>query len=147
IGLGTNLGNREENLALACRMLAEIPSSQIAGYSSIYPTLPWGRTDQPEFLNQVVSLDTPLSARELLQELLDIERIMGRERAEQWGPRVIDLDLLLYGDQQIEEPDLVVPHPWLTKRAFILTPLLEIAPDLKMPDGRYLREILANFRV
>ena len=144
IGLGTNLGNREENLAKARRKLADIPSSSIARFSSVYHTLPWGKTDQPEFLNQVASLDTCLSARELLQELLDIEKNMGRGQTERWGPRIIDLDLLLYGDQQFEEPDLVVPHPWLTKRAFILTPLLEIASELKMPDGRYLREILAN---
>lgn len=144
IGLGTNLGSREENLAMACRKLADIPCSSIARISSVYHTLPWGKTDQPEFLNQVASLDTCLAARELLQELLDIEKDMGREQTERWGPRIIDLDLLLYGDQTIEEPDLVVPHPWLTKRAFALTPLLEIAPELKMPDGRYLREILAN---
>ncbi len=144
VGLGTNLGDREENLALARQQLTALSSSAIVVCSSIYPTLPWGRTDQPEFLNQVVSIDTRLSPRELLQELLYIEEIMGRKREEYWGPRIIDLDLLLYGDQVINEPDLVVPHPWLTKRAFVLTPLLEIAPDLKMPDGRYLREILAN---
>ena len=92
----------------------------------------------------MVAIDTRLSARELLRELMEIEGVMGRRRAEKWGPRIIDLDLLLYGDQQIEEPDLIVPHPWLTRRAFILTPLLEIAPDLKLPDGRYLREIMAN---
>lgn len=143
IGLGTNLGDREENLATARRMLADIPSINIAGVSSMYHTLPWGKTDQPEFLNQVVAVDIRLSAWELFQELMNIEQVMGRVRTEQWGPRIIDLDLLLYGDQQIDEPDLVVPHPWLTKRAFVLAPLLEIAPDLTMPDGRYIREILA----
>ena len=144
IGLGTNLGHREENLRAAGRRLEELPSSRVVKFSSTYPTRPWGKVEQPEFLNQVAAIDTRLSARELLRELMEIEEAMGRRRAEKWGPRVIDLDLLLYGDQQIEEPDLTVPHPWLTKRAFVLTPLLEIAPDLKLPDGRYLREILAN---
>ena len=146
IGLGTNLGNREENLAVARQKLAGIPAGRVVASSLIYPTAPWGKTDQPEYLNQVVSFDTRLSARELLQELLSIENTMGRERTERWGPRIIDLDLLLYGDQVIEETNLVVPHPWLTKRAFVLTPLLEIAPDLTMPDGRYLRDILANLQ-
>jgi dihydroneopterin aldolase/2-amino-4-hydroxy-6-hydroxymethyldihydropteridine diphosphokinase len=144
IGLGTNLGNREENLALARQKITALPHTDVTKFSSVYSTLPWGRTEQPEFLNQVVSIDTRLTPRELLEELLDIEKDMGRERIECWGPRIIDLDLLLYGDQVIKEPDLVVPHPWLTKRAFVLTPLLEIAPGLKMPDGRYIREILAN---
>ena len=144
IGLGTNLGNREENLTAAGRRLGELPSSRIVKFSSRYTTQPWGKREQPEFLNQVVAIDTRLSARELLRELMEIEGVMGRRRAEKWGPRIIDLDLLLYGDQQIEEPDLIVPHPWLTRRAFILTPLLEVAPDLKLPDGRYLREIMAN---
>lgn len=144
IALGTNLGNREENLTTACRLLEELPSSRVVKFSSRYPTLPWGMREQPDFLNQVAMVDTRLSARELLQELMEIEKDMGRRRVEKWGPRIIDLDLLLYGDQQIDEPGLTVPHPELTNRAFVLTPLLEIAPDLKLPDGRYLREILAN---
>lgn len=113
IGLGTNLGHREANLALAHRKLARLPSSRITGSSSVYSTLPWGLTDQPEFLNQVIAIDTYLSARELLTEMLEIENSMGRERTRRWGPRTIDLDLLLYGDHIIEEPDLVVPHPRL----------------------------------
>lgn len=146
VGLGTNLGNREENLAVAREMLANLPGSLMVRFSSIYPTSPWGKIDQPVFLNQVASLDTRLSAQELHQELLDIEATMGRQHQERWGPRNIDLDLLLYGDQLIQEPDLVVPHPWLTKRAFVLAPLIEVAPDLKMPDGRYIRDILANLK-
>ncbi len=144
ISLGTNLGDREKNLTEARRMLESLPLSRIVRFSSLYPTSPWGKVDQPEFLNQVALFETRLLAREMLQELLDIEEAMGRKRQEKWGPRNIDLDLLLYGDQVIKEPDLIVPHPWLTKRAFVLVPLLEVAPDLKLPDGRYIRDILTE---
>jgi len=144
IGLGTNLGNREENLAAARQRLARLPASSLVRFSSVYPTSPWGKVDQPPFLNQVASVDTRLTPRELLQEMLAIENDLGRQRQERWGPRVIDLDLLLYGHQVIREDDLTVPHPHLTRRAFVLAPLMEIAPDLKLPDGTYIREILAN---
>ena len=102
-----------------------------------------GGVDQPRFVNAVAGLETSLSPRELLERLLDVERSLGRDRAveERWGPRTLDLDLLLYGGESIDEPGLEVPHPRLTERAFVLEPLLELDPDLRLPDGRPLRDL------
>jgi len=100
----------------------------------LYRSAPWGRADQPEFVNAVVALQTELTPRELLEALLKIERAAGRARdATRWGPRVLDLDILMFGDRLIDEPGLHVPHPHLHERAFVLLPLAEIAPDLIVP--------------
>ena len=114
--------------------------------SSLYKTAPVGMTEQPDFLNAVVEIQTTLPALELLGVLLHIEKKMGRVRTIRWGPRVIDLDLLLYGEQQIALPNLTVPHPRLRERAFVLVPLAEIAPGLVLPgDGRTAAEIAEFF--
>jgi 2-amino-4-hydroxy-6-hydroxymethyldihydropteridine diphosphokinase len=102
----------------------------------MYETAPVGLTDQPAFLNLVAELRVTGTARELLQRCLQIEAEMGRVRQERWGPRNIDLDVLFFGEQRIEEPDLIVPHPRLAERQFVLVPLAEIAPDQRLPDGR-----------
>ena len=133
LGLGTNLGDRESYLAQALKELAGLPTIEIGTVSSIYETAPVGLTDQPDFLNLVVSVRTTLSPRELLDALLNIENKMGRVRTVRWGPRVIDLDLLLYGDAVVETPELTVPHPRLSERSFVLMPLAEIAPNLVLP--------------
>ncbi|NLB17739.1 MAG: 2-amino-4-hydroxy-6-hydroxymethyldihydropteridine diphosphokinase [Syntrophomonadaceae bacterium] len=140
LGLGTNLGDREKNLTEAVGFLEKLTSTQVLKYSSQHYTAPWGKINQPEFLNQVAAVETFLTPQELLQELLDIETMMGRQRLEKWGPRIIDIDLLLYGNQIIQEPNLIIPHPYLTQREFVLIPLLEIEPDLRLPDGRCLKD-------
>ncbi|NLV16812.1 MAG: 2-amino-4-hydroxy-6-hydroxymethyldihydropteridine diphosphokinase [Syntrophomonadaceae bacterium] len=146
LGLGTNLGDREKNLTEAAGYLEKLTSTRVLKYSSRYYTSPWGKTDQPEFLNQAAAVETYLTPRELLQEMLDIETLMGRKRLEKWEPRIIDLDLLLYGRQTIQEPDLTIPHPYLTQREFVIRPLLEIEPDLQLPDGRLLKSEAGGVR-
>src|ERR1700677_4829276 len=102
--------------------------------SSIYRTPPWGKLDQPSFLNMAALVETNLSARALLTLCLEIEQKMGRRRLERWGPRTLDIDILTYGDSRIDEPDLTTPHPRTTERAFVLAPLAEIAPRLRIAD-------------
>ena len=144
LGLGTNLGDRESYLAQALKELAGLPTIEIGAVSSIYETAPVGLTDQPDFLNLVVSVRTTLSPRELMDALLHIENKMGRVRTVRWGPRVIDLDLLLFGDVRVEVPGLSVPHPRLRERSFVLIPLAEIAPDLILPGEKMTVKKLAE---
>jgi 2-amino-4-hydroxy-6-hydroxymethyldihydropteridine diphosphokinase len=143
VGLGSNLGDREANLRRALELLEELGPVRI---SSIRETDPVGITDQPKFLNAVAEVETDLLARELLERLLAIERALGRDRAEEvrWGPRTMDLDLLLYGAETIDEPGLTVPHPRLARRRFVLEPLHELDPELLLPDGRAVRDLLAT---
>lgn len=124
IGIGSNLGDRAGNLSRAVAALARI--GRIVRCSSTYRTEPWGRLDQPEFLNAVVLLETKLSPYDLLAALAAIERRLGRTDGERWGPRVIDLDILLYDDLTLDEESLRVPHPHLAERAFVLVPLAEL---------------------
>ena len=133
IGLGSNLGEREAMIRLALDDLARMPETTMVRASSLYDTEPVGETDQPNFLNAVAQLDTELTARQVLWNLQLIERRLGRVRARPWGPRTIDLDLLLYGAQVVDEPDLKVPHPELTRRSFVLVPLVELDPLLVHP--------------
>ena len=133
IGLGSNLGEREAQIRLALDDLARLPSSRLVRASSLYDSEPVGEVDQPNFLNAVAEIDTELTARQLLWNLQLIERRLGRTRTRRWGPRTIDLDLLLYGPAVIEEPDLQVPHPELTRRSFVLVPLVELDPMLVHP--------------
>ena len=133
VGLGSNLGARESHLQEALSRLAALPTIEVVQVSSLYETAPVGVTDQPEFINAAAAVETALGPEDLLEVLLRIENQMGRVRTFRWGPRVIDLDLLLYGDQQIALPDLIVPHPRLLERAFVLVPLAEIAPELVLP--------------
>jgi 2-amino-4-hydroxy-6-hydroxymethyldihydropteridine diphosphokinase len=143
IGLGANLGDREENLRAALERLRGLGPIRV---SSFRETEPVGVTDQPFFLNAAAELETDLAPRELLARLLEIERELGRERAAEtrWGPRPIDLDLLVYGHETVEEPGLTIPHPRLAERRFALEPLHELAPDLALPDGRRIKDLLTS---
>ena len=135
IGLGANLGDAAATLREAVAELADLPDTELLRASRLYRTPAWGRTEQPDFINAVVLVETAVPARELLDALLAIERDFGRVRVdgERWGPRTLDLDLLLFGDAVIDEPGLRVPHPHLHERAFALLPLVEIAPQLVIP--------------
>jgi 2-amino-4-hydroxy-6-hydroxymethyldihydropteridine diphosphokinase len=144
IGLGGNVGDRASNLERAVAALRADPDLEVIRVSTFRETEPVGYVDQPPFLNGAVALDTELSAHELLERLLGVERALGRERAgPRFGPRTIDLDLLLYGNATLEEPGLTVPHPRLAERRFALEPLAELEPDLVLPDGHGVRELLA----
>jgi 2-amino-4-hydroxy-6-hydroxymethyldihydropteridine diphosphokinase len=134
LGLGSNLGDRAANLREAARRLAE--KVTLLRVSSLYETEPWGVTDQPKFLNAACAADTGLSPQELLQFTQSIELDLGRVRSARWGPREIDIDILLYDDLVIETRDLTVPHPRLRERAFVLVPLVEIAPEMIHPGNR-----------
>jgi len=129
---GSNLGNREEQLALARTRIAE-QAGKLHAVSSLYETAAWGRTDQPDFLNQALWLDTPLSASQLIRKLLKVEKSMGRIREEKYGPRVIDIDILLFNEEVYNYSFLKIPHPELPGRRFALLPLAEIAPGLRHP--------------
>jgi len=141
VGLGSNLGDRARLITRA----AELIGAQ--RLSSVIETEPWGYEQQPRFLNAAAEVDTPLTARQLLVHLLDVERRLGRERiGPRWGPRCIDLDILLYGDETIDEPGLVVPHPRLTEREFALRPLAELVPSLKIPGNGTVQEALSGLQ-
>lgn len=131
VALGANLGNRAASLEKALRGIGSF--GEIVRVSSVYETEPVGLADQPTFLNAVAQISTGLNARQLLKNLLEIEQSLGRERSVRNGPRMIDLDLLLYGSSVILEPGLEVPHPRLNERRFVLAPLAEIAPELVHP--------------
>ncbi len=130
--LGTNLGNRELFLHEAITHIEQLVAP-VTKTSAVYETQSWGKTDQPDYLNQVVMLQTELPAREVLKKILDIELLMGRKREEKWGSRIIDIDILFYGDAVINEPGLIVPHPELHNRRFTLEPLAEMAPEFLHP--------------
>jgi 2-amino-4-hydroxy-6-hydroxymethyldihydropteridine diphosphokinase len=132
VGLGSNLGEREANLARAAQLIAAIPGVALERTSWAFDTAPVG-PEQPRYLNAVVELNTRLSPYELLSELLHLEEEMGRVRGEDWGPRIIDLDILLWGDRVISEPLLQVPHPHLHERAFALEPLAQLCPFARHP--------------
>jgi 2-amino-4-hydroxy-6-hydroxymethyldihydropteridine diphosphokinase len=141
VGLGSNLGDREELIRRAARLIGA------TRLSSIVETEPWGYEDQPRFLNAVAQIETPLGARDLLDRLLEVERGLGRERVgPRWGPRTLDLDLLLYGNEEIDEPGLVVPHPRLAERLFVLEPLAELVPAQRIPGVGTVAEALAGLQ-
>jgi len=133
ISMGSNLGDRVEMLRRGLDELDQLSDTQVVRLSSIYDTEPVGEVDQPRFLNAVVMIETELEPDVLLWNLLLIERRLGRVRTQRWGPRPLDLDILFYGDEVIEEPGLTVPHPLLHERAFVLVPLAELAADLEHP--------------
>ena len=135
LGLGGNIGETRKLLAAAVDRLAQQPGIRVEAVSALYHTLPWGKTDQPPFLNAAARIDTSLSARGLLATVLSVERQLGRERGERWGPRTVDIDILLFGDQAIDEPGLHIPHPRLTERAFALAPLVDVMPNAEL-SGR-----------
>ncbi|UXR30176.1 2-amino-4-hydroxy-6-hydroxymethyldihydropteridine diphosphokinase [Staphylococcus simulans] len=133
LGLGSNVGDRENQLKEAIRLLDEQSGIKVVKVSSFYETEPVGYVDQPDFLNLCVEIQTELSPKAVLERGLAIEQQLHRVRKERWGPRTLDIDILLYGDQIIEEQDLTIPHPRMTKRAFVLIPLQEIAPNKVEP--------------
>jgi 2-amino-4-hydroxy-6-hydroxymethyldihydropteridine diphosphokinase len=133
LGLGTNIGDRAKNLNDALESLEGHPKISIKRASNFYETPPWGDTNQPSFLNAAVEVKTSLKPHELLAALKGIESELGRGKSRRWGPRIIDIDILLYDDQIIDTPKLTIPHRDLHSRAFALVPLLEIAPELKNP--------------
>ena len=145
IGLGSNLDEPGAQVERALCELDALPLTRLVARSRLYRTAPWGGIAQPDFINAVARLETGLDAQALMRALLTIERRAGRRRdGERNGPRVLDLDLLLYGDQRIADADLQVPHPRLHERAFVLVPLAEIAPDLAVPGQGRVDELLAR---
>jgi len=144
VGLGANLGDREATIAEATRLLAERDGIDVLAVSSLRETDPVGVVDQPRFLNGAAIVETELGPRELLDVLLAIELELGRVRDRRWGPRTIDLDLLVHGDVQLEEPGLTVPHPRLHERRFALEPLAELDPDLAIPGRGPVRDLVAR---
>lgn len=133
LGLGSNLGDREENLEKAINALNDFDEINVTNRSRVLETEPYGKTDQPEFMNMCVEIETRMSPLSLLETVLGIEHSLGRVREEVWGPRIIDIDILLYEDLELELDDLSIPHKEMHKRSFVLEPLAEIAPHMKHP--------------
>ena len=144
IGLGSNLENPVAQLAGAIAELAALPDTQLVAQSPFYRSKPVGPQDQPDFINGCVWLQTSLDPLDLLDQLQAIEQAHGRERLQHWGPRTLDLDMLLFGDRVIDHPRLQVPHKELPNRDFVLRPLLDLEPQLTLPDGRRLTELLVQ---
>jgi len=135
IALGSNLDDPESQLRRAVQQLHALRQTHVHDVSPVYQNPAVGPGEQPDYLNAVVALDSNLSPRELLQVLQTIENNQGRRRDIRWGARSLDLDILLYGDMRLDEPDLQIPHPRMLQRNFVLYPLFDIAPDLQLPDG------------
>lgn len=143
IGLGSNQGDKIKNLRDALCAIKSIDDINITKVSSLYLSEPWGNPNQPEFINQVAEIETELTPWELLDHLQKIEIKMGRQRSEKWGPRLIDLDILLYGSEELNAPELTIPHPYMRERLFVLLPLQEINAELIFPgDGAKIQEVL-----
>jgi len=141
LSLGANLGDRKATIGAALHALQE-GAARIVRRSSFYETAPVGKTDQPWFLNMAVEVETALSPQDLLALCQRVEHALGRVRTERWGPRPIDIDILLYDGLTAASPELTIPHPRMTERRFVLVSLLEIAPDAALPDGRRLQPFL-----
>lgn len=146
LGLGSNLGDRQAQITLALDSLAMHPHIDLLSVSSLYQTPPWGKTDQPTFFNAAALAETDLAPRILLEAVLGIERSLGRLRGELWGPRTIDIDILLYGSERIDEPGLTIPHPRIQERAFVIRPLADVAPEAEIA-GRSVNDWLATLDV
>jgi 2-amino-4-hydroxy-6-hydroxymethyldihydropteridine diphosphokinase len=147
VGIGSNLGDRERNIRRAVDEVASLPFTKLITVSSLYDSEPVGDVEQANFVNAVAQIETELQPRRLLWNLMLIEKRMGRVRTIRWGPRPIDLDVIIYGKSIIQEEGLSIPHPEMDKRAFVLIPLLEIDPDLVHPRSREpLRKLLRKLK-
>jgi 2-amino-4-hydroxy-6-hydroxymethyldihydropteridine diphosphokinase len=144
LSLGSNLGNKITNLKRAVTSINKHPQIKLLAQSSVYETKPVGYQKQPDFLNLVIKVETTLSPQQLWQVVETIEKKIGRKPTVRWGPRLIDIDILLYNDLILTQPDLEIPHPELEKRAFVLIPLQEIAPSLRLPSGNNLASLIKN---
>jgi 2-amino-4-hydroxy-6-hydroxymethyldihydropteridine diphosphokinase len=140
VALGSNLGDKAANIDRAISLLTTSGDVRLVGRSRNYATEPWGKTDQDWFVNACIAVSTSMPARDLLTRCQEIEREMGRVTVEKWGPRIIDLDLLVYRDQVLHDPDLILPHPHIGDRAFVLAPLMDITPDLVI-GGHNVRDL------
>ena len=142
LGLGSNMHNPPAQLEAAVTALRLLPSTHVQRVSPLYMSKAWGKTDQPDFLNMVVQIDTTLPPASLLREIKQIEVTQGRRPGERWGPRPVDIDILLYDKQEINTPTLVIPHPRMWDRAFVLRPLADLAPDLLSSGGMPIIDLL-----
>lgn len=141
LGLGSNLGDRLANLQAAIEAMQTEPGLRVTVSSRVWETTPVGGPPQPDYLNAVIRVETDLSARDLLDVARRVEARLGRVRKERWGARTLDVDILLFDEERIDESDLVVPHPRMAERAFVLLPLLELEPDPVLPDGTRLKDV------
>jgi len=141
LSLGSNLGDREANLRAALRLISQLPSTCMTRMSKVYQTAAWGVENQPDFLNMAAEIDTDLGPHELLRELKQIEKRLARAPGPRWSPRPIDIDILLFEGVHLQTPELSIPHPLMSRRAFVLIPLLEIAPDEVLPDGSRIEDL------
>jgi len=146
IGIGSNLGDKEGNIGRALDLLAADRRLSPSAVAPLYRTDPVGYQDQDWFLNTVALFHTEMQPGELLELLVRTENDLGRVRTVRWGPRVIDLDILLYGEKAVRSPDLEIPHPRLTERAFVVVPLADLDPELLLPGGRRAAELAAELR-
>lgn len=144
IGLGSNLADPVEQVKTAISNLQSLPDSQLVAWSSLYASPPMGPQDQPDYINAVAAIETALTAHQLLDALQAIEQQQGRIRKRHWGERTLDLDVLLYGQNEIDDARLQIPHPGIALRAFVLYPLAEIAPDLTIPNAGEMEQLLQH---
>jgi 2-amino-4-hydroxy-6-hydroxymethyldihydropteridine diphosphokinase len=144
LGLGSNMHNPPTQLETAVAALRLLPITRVLRLSPLYKSRALGKTDQPDFLNMVVEIDTELQPGPLLKQVKQIEAAQGRTPGEHWGPRPVDVDILLYGDRKVDTPTLVIPHPRMWERAFVLRPLADLAPDLLAPDGTLITKLLEH---
>jgi 2-amino-4-hydroxy-6-hydroxymethyldihydropteridine diphosphokinase len=133
LSLGSNIGHARLNLEIACVHLATMERTELVAKSSVLITPPWGKTDQPDFHNMAVLLDTTLNVAQLMQNILSVEKLMGRVREEKWGPRLIDIDIILCGEEIVSSPEVTVPHPHMHERRFVLEPAAQIAGFMLHP--------------
>src|SRR5438067_9389317 len=142
LGLGSNMGDREAHLEAGVEAIGRLHGTRVLRRSPLYESEPWGPVEQPNYLNMVVEVATALPPEELLHLCKEIEKEQGRVPGERWGPRPLDIDILLYDDRHIHTESLTVPHPRMWERAFVLLPLADLAPALRGPDGRSIMELL-----